>query len=211
MTRPVLGLFLALLLAWWALGPWVLVAVAVALCVPRARWWVLDRVWVTWRGAGIAGAVVAVLTGLVVLVPDGWLPIPPAPGLLVAPSYVGRPAQARPVRTGTVPQNPHLARNGAASDRGDAWSTGASSWAVRRGSSPRSTRRGSAWSTAPPSPWTAGTGWSACAATARAAPCTSSTPSRCARSRPSGCRRPRTVTTTCAGPTPTSTPATGRW
>ena len=136
MTRPVLGLFLALLLAWWALGPWVLVAVVVALCVPRARWWVLDRVWVTWRGAGIATAVVAVLTGLVVLVPDGWLPIPPAPGLLVAPSYVGRPAQVRPVRTGTVPQNPHLARNGAASDRGDAWSTGAASWAGPKGLQP---------------------------------------------------------------------------
>jgi hypothetical protein len=129
-------LLLALLLAWIALGPWVPVAVVLALCVPRIRWWVQDRLWVTWRGAGIAAAAVAMLTGIIVLVPDGWLPIPPAPGVLVAPSYVGRPAQARAVRTGTVPQNPHLARNGAASARGDAWSTGASSWAGPAGLQP---------------------------------------------------------------------------
>lgn len=122
-------LLLALLVAWVALGPWVPVAVLVALCVPRVRWWVLDRFWVTRRGAAIAAGVVAVVAGIVVVVPDGWLPIPQSPGVLVAPSYVGRPAQAQPLQTGTVPQNPHLARNGAGAVLGDVWSTGTSSWA----------------------------------------------------------------------------------
>ena len=44
---------IVLLVAWLAFGPWVLVAAALLLLVPRLRWWVLDRVWVTWRGAGI--------------------------------------------------------------------------------------------------------------------------------------------------------------
>lgn len=122
-------LLLALLLAWVALGPWVPVVALLALCVPRVRWWVLDRVWVTWRGAGVVAGIVALLAGVVVLVPDGWLPVPPSPGLLVAPSYVGRPAQVPPVQAGTVPQNPHLARNGAGTARGDAWSTGTTTWA----------------------------------------------------------------------------------
>jgi hypothetical protein len=126
---PVTWLLLALLVAWVAVGPWVLVAALVALCVPRVRWWVLDRVWVTWRRAGLAAAAVAALVGLVLVVPDGWLPIPQAPGLLVAPSYVGRPAQVQPLQVGTVPQNPHLARNGAGTAQGDTWSTGTSSWA----------------------------------------------------------------------------------
>ena len=121
-------LLLGLLVAWLALGPWVLVAAAVALCVPRVRWWVLDRIWVTRRGVAIAVAAVAVVAGVVVVVPDGWLPVPPSPGVLVAPAYVGRPAQARPLQLDTVPQNPHLARNGAGSVLDDTWSTGASPW-----------------------------------------------------------------------------------
>lgn len=131
-----LWLLLGLLVAWIALGPWVLLAAMLALCVPRIRWWVLDRVHVGWRGAGVGVALVAVLAGLVVLIPDGWLPIPQSPGLLVTPSYVGRPAQEKPVQVGAIPQNPHLARNGASSMHNDAWATDAYPWAGPTGLEP---------------------------------------------------------------------------
>lgn len=97
----------ALLLAWVAWGPVVLVLAAAALCVPRARWWVQDRLHVSRRVAVRAAGAVAVLVAVVVVVPDGWLPIPPAPGVLAAPSYVGRPATPRAI-TAELPQNPHL-------------------------------------------------------------------------------------------------------
>lgn len=128
MTRPLLGLVVALVVAWLALGPWVLVAALLALGVPRIRCWVLDRLWWTRRGVAIGAAAVVAVAGVVLVVPDGWLPVPPSPGVMVAPGYVGRPAQARPLRTGTVPQNPHLARNGAGAVLDDAWSTGATPW-----------------------------------------------------------------------------------
>ena len=48
--------------------------------MPRIRWWVQDRIWISWQRAGIAVAVLASVVGLVVLVPDGWLPIPQSPG-----------------------------------------------------------------------------------------------------------------------------------
>ena len=99
----------ALVLLWFAWGPLVLLAAAAALCVPRIRWWVQDRAHVSRRtaawGAGACAAVVAV----VVAVPDGWLPVPPAPGALVGPSYVGRPASPRPGGAAEVVSNPHLA------------------------------------------------------------------------------------------------------
>ena len=45
-------LVVALLLSWVAWGPVVLVAAALALCVPRARWWVQDRIHVSRRVVG---------------------------------------------------------------------------------------------------------------------------------------------------------------
>ena len=97
----------AVLLLWIAFGPGVLIVAAALLAVPRIRWWVQDRVHVSRRAAvRSAGAVVAV--GLVVvLVPDGWLPVPPAPGAWAGPSYVGRPASAHPLPAEEVPQHPH--------------------------------------------------------------------------------------------------------
>lgn len=95
----------ALVLLWLALGPLVLVAAAVALCVPRVRWWVQDRTRVERRTAAWAAGVVVAACGLVVVLPDGWLPVPPAPGVLAGPAYLGRPAQANPVAT-EAPQNP---------------------------------------------------------------------------------------------------------
>lgn len=98
----------ALLLLWLGWGPIVLVVAAALLCVPRVRWWVQDRAHVSRRVAGISAAAVAILVGIAIAVPDGWLPIPPAPGAWAGPSYVGRPATAQPV-PGELPQNPHLA------------------------------------------------------------------------------------------------------
>ncbi|WP_322920444.1 hypothetical protein [Nocardioides renjunii] len=97
-----------LLLLWMAWGPVVLVAAAATLCVPRVRWWVQDRTFLDRRTtAWVTGAVV-VLGGVVVAVPDGRLPVPPAPGAWAGPSYVGRPAMPRPVVAET-PSHPHRA------------------------------------------------------------------------------------------------------
>ena len=69
-----------LLLLWLAWGPFVLVVAGALMCVPRVRWWVQDRVQLEARTAGIVTATVAAVLVAVVAVPDGWLPIPPAPG-----------------------------------------------------------------------------------------------------------------------------------
>ena len=97
----------ALLLAWIAWGPVVLVLAAAALCVPRLRWWVQDRLYVEPRIALRAAGAAVLLAGVVVVVPDGWLPIPQAPGVFAGPSYVGRPATPRAI-TSELPQNPQL-------------------------------------------------------------------------------------------------------
>ncbi len=125
----------ALLLLWIALGPWVLVAAGAALFVPRARWWVQDRIHVSRRALTYAAAGAVVLTGVVVVIPDGWLPIPPSPGLLATPRYVGRPAMATPIAA-ELPQHPHLARNGASSRHSDAAASGATPWAGPLGLQP---------------------------------------------------------------------------
>lgn len=96
-----------LLLAWMAWGPVVLVLAAGALCVPRLRWWVLDRTYVSRQVALRVAGAVALLVAVVVVVPDGWLPIPPAPGMWAAPSYVGRPATPQAI-TSELPPNPQL-------------------------------------------------------------------------------------------------------
>ena len=127
-------LLLVPLLAWAALGPWVLVAAAGMLAVPRFRWWVRDRLRITVRGAAIGAGTLVLVVGAVVLLPAGLMPIPPSPGLAVAPSYVGRPAITEPVGAAEVPQHPHLARNGTARDNGDAWATNAYTWAGPTGS-----------------------------------------------------------------------------
>jgi len=84
---------LGLLVLWLALGPWVFLAALGLLAVPRVRGWLRP----TRRVTGVLAAVAVALTGLVLLVPDGWLPVPPGPGALVTPGYVGRPAVPRPV------------------------------------------------------------------------------------------------------------------
>lgn len=126
----------AFLLVWIALGPWVLVAAVAAMLVPRARWWVQDRLHVSRRVLAYAAGGAVVLTGLVVVVPDGWLPIPQSPGALATPSYVGRPAMPSPITVAELPQHPHLARNGTASMHNDASASGAYTWAGPLGLQP---------------------------------------------------------------------------
>ena len=98
----------ALLLVWIAWGPLVLALAAAALCVPRIRWWVQDRTRVSRRVAGAVTGSAVVLVAAALAVPDGRLPIPPAPGAWSGPAYVGRPAMARHLAV-AVAQNPHLA------------------------------------------------------------------------------------------------------
>lgn len=98
----------ALVVLWIACGPLVLLVAAAALCVPRIRWWVQDRAHVSRRVAGGVTGSLVVLVAVVLAVPDGWLPVPPAPGAWVGPSYVGRPASARHYAV-AVTQNPHRA------------------------------------------------------------------------------------------------------
>ncbi|GAB3792947.1 SMP-30/gluconolactonase/LRE family protein [Nocardioides ungokensis] len=118
-------------LLWLALGPWVLPAALATLLVPRVRAWMRP----TWRAVAAVAAAVLALAGLVWLVPDGWLPIPPGPGALVTPGYVGRPAAVRPIRM-EVPQQPHLAANGTGSVHDDAWATDTYPWSGPLGESP---------------------------------------------------------------------------
>lgn len=126
---------LAVAFLWWALGPLVLLVVEVAFVVPTSRWWLWWWLHPTWKVAGAWGATALVLGGLVVLIPDGWLPIPPGPGAWVTPGYVGRPAVARPVRM-TLPKHPGLAPPGASSMHNDPWSSDAYAWAGPLGESP---------------------------------------------------------------------------
>ena len=100
-------LVVALLLLLIAQGPVVLVLAAALLVVPRVRWWVRDRVHVSRRVVTRTAAAVVAAGLLVLVVPDGWLPIPPAPGAWAGPSYVGRPASPHEVPAEEVPVNPH--------------------------------------------------------------------------------------------------------
>ncbi|HEU4811018.1 MAG TPA: hypothetical protein VFT00_02640 [Nocardioides sp.] len=105
---------LGVLLLCLALGPWVLVAALGSLFAPRVREWLRP----TRRVVGIVTVVLVGIAGLVVVIPDGWLPIPPGPGALVTPAYVGRPASARPIRM-AVPVLPGLADGGEAGPLGE--------------------------------------------------------------------------------------------
>ena len=113
----------AVVLLWLAIGPWVLVLALGSLAGPRVRAWIRPER--PWRNLGIGAAAVAVLAALVVVIPDGWLPIPQGPGALVTPGYVGRPAITRPVTGMEVPQHPHMAGNGLSSMHNDAWASDA--------------------------------------------------------------------------------------
>lgn len=88
-------------LLWLGIGPVVLLLAAAGLAVRPVRAWLRPTrlVVACWAAAAVA------LAGLVVVVPDGWLPIPPGPGALVTPAYVGRPA-ATGAEAGPVGESP---------------------------------------------------------------------------------------------------------
>jgi hypothetical protein len=91
-------------LLWLGFGPWVLVLAALSLLWRPAREWLRP----TRRVVAIWAAVVVVLAGLAVVVPDGWVPIPPGPGRWATPSYVGRPSVAGAER-GPIGESPTVA------------------------------------------------------------------------------------------------------
>lgn len=111
---------LAMGLLLWAIGPLVLVVALVTLGFPRVRRWLRP----TWRVVAAWTGAFAVLAGAVVLLPDGYLPIPPGPGALVTPGYVGGPATPNPIDL-QVPQHPHLTDNGSSSMHNDGWASDA--------------------------------------------------------------------------------------
>lgn len=139
MRRALAVLLVALL--WWAAGPWALVAALGLLLVPRIRraFWNATPLtsWSRRRWLATTLGVVALLAGAVIVIPDGVLPIPPGPGRLVAPGYLGRPATAQPVRGYDIPTHPHLAPNGTNSIHNDAWASDAYHWAGPMGIEPR--------------------------------------------------------------------------
>ncbi len=109
----------------------VLVLLVASLGMPAVR----RRLRPTWRFTGGVLAVLLVVAGVVVVLPDGALPIPPGPGLLVTPSYVGAPAQAQPLEM-QVPEHPFLAANGSSSMHDDAWASDSYTRAGPLGESP---------------------------------------------------------------------------
>ncbi len=121
----------ALVVAWLAVGPWGLVLVLLSLLVPAVRRGLAP----TWRSSAVLLALLLAVAATVVLVPDGWLPIPPGPGLLVTPRHSGAPATARPIRA-DVPQNPFLAPAGTSSMHDDAWASDSYPYAGPLGRSP---------------------------------------------------------------------------
>lgn len=126
---------LATALLYLFVGPAVLLAVLVAFAVPRSRrrlWaWLRPtrRVVAAWAGA------LALAVAIPVVAPDGWFPLPPGPGVLVTPSYVGRPASDQPIAM-AIPQHPGLAPNGRSSMHNDAWSSDAYAGPGPTGDSP---------------------------------------------------------------------------
>lgn len=116
----------AVLLMWLLAGPWVLVLAVAGLAVPRVRAWVTPARSPR-RSLGIGALAAVLVAGVVLVLPDGWLPIPPGPGRWVTPEYVGRPAIVRPLTGLEAPRHPHLAGVTGTAE-GGAWATNATPW-----------------------------------------------------------------------------------
>ncbi|WP_372734984.1 hypothetical protein, partial [Nocardioides sp.] len=111
--------------AYLAIGPYALVAVAVLLVAGLVASQRIRRgLRPTWKTSGIFVVLAAAVALVVALIPDGRLPIPPGGGMLVTASYVGSPAEPRPIDL-SIPQHPGLAVNGSSSMHNDGWATDA--------------------------------------------------------------------------------------
>lgn len=120
-----------LAVSWLAIGPWAVLLVLGSLVLPAVR----RGLGPTWRSAiGFLLAATLVL-GTVALLPDGVLPLPPGPGMLVTPRYLGEPASPRPVEA-PVPEHPFLAPAGTNSMHDDTWATDSYSYGGPLGRSP---------------------------------------------------------------------------
>lgn len=95
-------------LLWGAVGPWTILVVTGLLLVPRVRERI-PRPQFSRRGSAIAALVAVGVAALVVLLPDGVLPIPGNGGLLVTPGYEGRQVAAKPLEADLPPQHPWFA------------------------------------------------------------------------------------------------------
>ncbi len=90
-------------LLWWGCGPVVPIVALAALGIPRVRAWLRP----TWRVVAIWAASVIAVTGLAIVVPDSWMPIPSASGRWITPEYVGRPARGEPA-AGPLGESPQV-------------------------------------------------------------------------------------------------------
>lgn len=132
--RPAALAILVVLAAVLAWGPWFLIGLPAILLVPSLRRSL--RAWRWWRVIGLGLAAVVAISLVVIAVPDGRLPIPQGPGLLVGPSYVGRAAKPRPIEGVAIPDSPSMAPAGRNSMHNDAWATDAYTWAGPLGKDP---------------------------------------------------------------------------
>ena len=110
----------AVVAAYLAIGPWVLLVALLLLLVPAVRHALRPR----WRHLLVFVLVIGAGVGAVLVIPDGKLPIPPGGGLLVTPRFEGKEATPKPI-TLDLPQHPQLAVNGSSSMHNDGWATDA--------------------------------------------------------------------------------------
>lgn len=115
----------------WALGPLVVVLALLSLSVPRVRhaFWYADPLlpWGRLKAVGAWVGLAVVLALVAWAIPDGVLPLPSGPGVLVGPDYTGSPATPHPIMMERR-QNPHLAPNDRNSMHDDAGSSDAYGW-----------------------------------------------------------------------------------
>ncbi len=125
-----------LILGWWALGPAVLGVAVVLLAIARVRAR-LRMPRFSRRGLGISAALAVLVAAVLVLAPNGRLPILQAGGALVTPSYAGRPALAQPVASAGAGEHAFLAAAGHSLVSGGITGTSTVPWAGPLGESPQ--------------------------------------------------------------------------
>lgn len=118
-----------------AFGPWFGVGLLALLLVRPLRRSLAGWRW--WRLIAVAAGLVVVATAGFWLTPRGMLPIPPGPGMLVGPHYVGSAVTPQPIAGLEIPDSPVMAPTGRNSMHNDLWSTDAYTWAGPLGKNPQ--------------------------------------------------------------------------